>query len=194
MKLGADLLLRTKIISPIKLARTHIMTKDSTAKNVFIASPLGFAESTRDFMKVIEDVITNAGYTPVNPWRLNPGVPSKPDVISPNKLSVEDRRIASENKQALDKSNFVVAILDGPDVDSGTASEIGYANAKGKIIVGYRGDFRRSGECEGCVVNLQVQYWIEESGGKVTRSIDELHTVIISSFGRSAIERKPSLQ
>ena len=34
----------------------------------------------------------------------------------------------------------VVAVLDGADVDSGTAAEIGYAFARGKLIVGYRGD------------------------------------------------------
>ena len=38
-------------------------------------------------------------------------------------------------------SDVANAVLDGTDVDSGTASEIGYAFAKGKAIVGYRGVF-----------------------------------------------------
>jgi len=35
----------------------------------------------------------------------------------------------------LDEASIVVAILDGPDVDSGTAIEIGYAFAKGFICI-----------------------------------------------------------
>ena len=42
-----------------------------------------------------------------------------------------------------------MAVLDGTDVDSGTAAEIGYAFARGKLIVGYRGDFRLSADNEG---------------------------------------------
>ena len=61
----------------------------------------------------------------------------------------------------------MLAVLDGTDVDSGTASEIGYAYAKGKPMVGYRGDFRLSSDNEGGVVNLQVQYFILTSGGSI---------------------------
>ena len=69
----------------------------------------------------------------------------------------------------------VLAVLDGVDVDSGTASEIGYAFGLGdKVINGYRGDFRRSGENDGVCINLQVQYWIEQSGGTIVRSLSEL--------------------
>ena len=61
------------------------------------------------------------------------------------------------NQTALDRSRIVVAALDGPDVDSGTASEIGYAFARGKRIIGFHGDMRLTGENEAAVVNLQVQ-------------------------------------
>lgn len=47
---------------------------------------------------------------------------------------------------ALDACDLVVAILDGPDVDSGTAFEVGYAYARGKPIIGVRTDFRRQQE------------------------------------------------
>ena len=36
----------------------------------------------------------------------------------------------------------VVAVLDGPDVDSGTCIELGMAHALGKKIIGVRTDFR----------------------------------------------------
>jgi nucleoside 2-deoxyribosyltransferase len=50
-------------------------------------------------------------------------------------------------------ADVVVAILDGPDADSGVAFEMGYAHASGKPIVGVRTDFRQSQERG---VNLMV--------------------------------------
>jgi nucleoside 2-deoxyribosyltransferase len=44
--------------------------------------------------------------------------------------------------EAIDRCDAVVAILDGPDSDSGTCVEIGYACAKGKPVIGVRTDFR----------------------------------------------------
>jgi nucleoside 2-deoxyribosyltransferase len=46
--------------------------------------------------------------------------------------------------EAIDAADVVVAILDGPDADSGTAFEVGYARALRKPIVGVRTDFRQS--------------------------------------------------
>jgi nucleoside 2-deoxyribosyltransferase len=45
---------------------------------------------------------------------------------------------------ALDNCDVVVAILDGPDADSGTSFEMGYASARGKRMIGVRTDFRGS--------------------------------------------------
>ncbi len=44
--------------------------------------------------------------------------------------------------EAIDRCDAVVAILDGPDSDSGTCVEIGYARAISKPIIGVRTDFR----------------------------------------------------
>ncbi|MCW8128890.1 MAG: nucleoside 2-deoxyribosyltransferase [Planctomycetota bacterium] len=48
--------------------------------------------------------------------------------------------------KGLDDCHAVVAILDGPDSDSGTAWEVGYAAAKGRPIIGIRTDYRPSQE------------------------------------------------
>jgi nucleoside 2-deoxyribosyltransferase len=72
----------------------------------------------------------------------------------------------------------VVAVLDGVDVDSGTAAEIGYAFARGKLIVGYRGDFRLSADNEGSIVNLQVEYFIRESGGTIVERYEDLESAL----------------
>jgi nucleoside 2-deoxyribosyltransferase len=68
----------------------------------------------------------------------------------------------------------LLAVLDGVDIDSGTASEIGFAAALGKPIIGYRSDFRLSADNEGALVNLQVEYFIHLSGGKIVSRIDEV--------------------
>ena len=56
----------------------------------------------------------------------------------------------------LDWADMVVACMDGPDPDSGTAWECGYAYAKGKPIVCYRTDFRISGDTKGAPYNLML--------------------------------------
>src|SRR5262245_63505569 len=43
---------------------------------------------------------------------------------------------------------------------------------RGKRIIGYRGDVRLSADNEGAVVNLQVEYFIHESGGRIVRRLD----------------------
>jgi nucleoside 2-deoxyribosyltransferase len=59
-------------------------------------------------------------------------------------------------KSHLDTADMLIALLDGPRVDDGTAWEIGYFYAKrspARKIIGIRTDFRRAGECEGAIVN-----------------------------------------
>lgn len=60
------------------------------------------------------------------------------------------------------------------DVDSGTVAEIGFAAAIGRRLFGLRTDFRRSGDNDGAIVSLQVEWWIEQSGGVIARSLEEL--------------------
>lgn len=86
--------------------------------------------------------------------------------------------IGRKNQLLIDECDAIVAVLDGTDVDSGTAAEIGYGFAKGKPILGYRGDFRLSADNEGGIVNLQVEYFIRASGGDIITKIEELPTAI----------------
>jgi len=61
-----------------------------------------------------------------------------------------------KNLRARDRARVVVAVVDGPDVDSGTAWQIGYAFAKGIPVVGVCFDYRQSGE-DGSV-NLMIRH------------------------------------
>ena len=145
---------------------------------IYIASNLGFSESGRDFYygKLIP-AIQQLGYEVLDPWELTatdrvlamPYGPERRDA-----WRQLNREIGENNRKAIDASDGLVAVLDGADVDSGTAAEIGYAFAKGKPILGYRSDFRLSSDNEGAIVNLQVEYFIRASGGNITTEVGKL--------------------
>lgn len=125
---------------------------------VYVASPYGFSESTREFRdKVLYAAIKEAGCEVIDPWRHNPPLPPPMELGRMNASDIEE-------------ADGLVAVLDGTDVDSGTASEIGYGAGKGKWIVGYRGDFRQSGENQKVVVNLQVEYFVRKNKGTIVTS------------------------
>lgn len=89
---------------------------------------------------------------------------------------------------ALKESDVVVAVLDGPDVDSGTAFELGYARALGLPVIGIRTDFRESQErglnvmlAQGCTELLRSMSFSEDLGllvkdltGKIASAIRRL--------------------
>jgi nucleoside 2-deoxyribosyltransferase len=61
-------------------------------------------------------------------------------------------------RHGLDISDSMVAILDGSQVDDGTAWEIGYFYAKKKgPIIGLRTDFRKAGETQPSRVNAMIE-------------------------------------
>jgi nucleoside 2-deoxyribosyltransferase len=148
---------------------------------IYMAGPLGFSEAGRHFYaSVLVPYVSGLGYEVLDPWQLTDprrieavqAMPYGPDRREAwRRLS---REIGANNRRAIDGAQAVVAVLDGVDVDSGTAAEIGYAFARGKRIVGYRGDFRLSADNEGCTVNLQVEFFIRESGGTIVTRYQDL--------------------
>ena len=148
---------------------------------IYVASPLGFSEAGNAFYRdTLIPLLQRLGHDVVDPWTLTDR--QKLDAVSAMAYGPERRdawrrlnaEIARANHDAIDRCDALFAVLDGVDVDSGTAAEIGYAFAKGKRIIGYRGDVRLSADNEGAVVNLQVEYFIHESGGRIVRSLAEL--------------------
>lgn len=156
---------------------------------IFISSPLGFAESTTPFRQIIQTCLQAKGLDVIDPWStasdLEPELTTaeliENKLIRNNTLHSISTKIAEQNAENIRKCNLMLAVLDGVDIDSGTASEIGYAFALEKRIYGIRTDFRRSGENDGVCVNLQVQYWIEASGGFIVRSTNELESLTLES-------------
>jgi len=104
---------------------------------VFIAGPL-FSQAEREFNLKVEAELLRNGFETFLPQR---------------DVGMLDELIATEGKRAyrtifdrdlkgLDQADAVVAILDGLDVDSGTAFEVGYAFARGKPVIGLKTDMR----------------------------------------------------
>ena len=148
---------------------------------VYVASPLGFSQAGRHFSEsVLLPFLRGLDLEVLDPWGLTD--PGELAAVEAMPYGVErrdawrrlNREIGARNRSAIDGARAVVAVLDGVDVDSGTAAEIGYAFARGKLIVGYRGDFRLSADNEGGAVNLQVEYFIRESGGAIVTRYEDL--------------------
>ncbi|MCC7370591.1 MAG: nucleoside 2-deoxyribosyltransferase [Chloroflexi bacterium] len=150
---------------------------------VYLASPLGFATATRAYLHELVTALEGHGLTVYDPWGSNR--PKTPSLAPPPELPAdyEQRRavrhaknhtIGQQNAEAIQNAHGLIAVLDGVDVDSGTAAEIGYAFGLGKAIWGLRTDTRLAGDNEGAIVNLQVQYFIEASGGRIAQSIPDL--------------------
>ncbi len=154
-------------------------------KKIYLASPLGFSEAGRKFYyEELVPLIIKSGLDVLDPWKLTPPADikrveamdygqGKRDAWRELNLVMGER-----NAQAINESDGMIAILDGVDIDSGTASEIGYAYGLGKLIAGYRGDFRLSADNEGSTVNLQVEYFIRSSGGDIVTSIEDFDNIL----------------
>jgi nucleoside 2-deoxyribosyltransferase len=157
----------------------------SGMSRIYLASPYGFAESTETFLRDLRRELRDLGHEVRDPWEGDALFASSKsqegdvpiDQIRA-KLLHNNSKAGAKNQADIEWSEIVVAALDGPDVDSGTASEIGYARGKGKRIIGYRGDSRQAGENIGATVNLQVQFWIQSSNGLIVRSKKELLDVL----------------
>lgn len=165
----------------------------------YIASPLGFSEAGRNFYQneFLRRISCELGYDVLDPWKLTPS-----DLIASasalrfgvrqrNRWRVVNQSIGLTNQCAIEQCDILIAILDGTDVDSGTASEIGYAAAKGKKIEAYRGDFRLSADNCGSTVNLQVEHFIRMGGGQIASSLDELVVRLLERFGPQSIQPYP---
>jgi nucleoside 2-deoxyribosyltransferase len=77
----------------------------------------------------------------------------------------------------LDYADMVIALLDGSQVDDGTAWEIGYFyRGKPEVakIIGVRTDFRNAGESAGALVNAMVECACD----RIAKSSEELLGII----------------
>jgi nucleoside 2-deoxyribosyltransferase len=176
--------------------------EDPGALRVYVASPLGFTEPTRVYYEsVLLPALRTAGFSPLDPWdNDNPaiaGCMAAVEHASPERRieSLRDlnNAIGARNVELLDQAHMILAILDGTDVDSGTAAEVGYAAARRTPIVGLRTDVRQTGENDGCAVNLQVEHFIVATGGAITVSLEEAMKLLnVVSVGIATRQASPA--
>jgi len=138
----------------------------------YVASPLGFTEAGRLWAEQVYLPALATVVEPVDPWAL-----TSAEEVAAAARAGRDRELALEigrrNLAVIRGADRLVALIDGQEVDSGTAAEIGYAAALGKRCDALRTDLRQAGE-PGVAVNLQVESLVVESGGAVVRSLDDL--------------------
>jgi nucleoside 2-deoxyribosyltransferase len=152
---------------------------------VYLAGPLGFTPYGLEYHGKVMTALRAAGLSPLDPWT----IPDDPFAVAAE-LPAGAQRLAAfadanrvagaRNEQLIRASAGVLALLDGADVDSGTAAEIGFAAALRIPVVGLRLDLRPAGDNEATVVNLQVVHFIEASGGCIVRVLAEAVDAIVA--------------
>jgi nucleoside 2-deoxyribosyltransferase len=169
----------------------------STAGNhrVYVASPLGFTVPTRAYYNdVLLPALSSRGLEPLDPWSCGDEVIREILQMPPGPLQDDawsefaarhaagvslKEYLGSRNAALIDQAGAIFAVLDGTDVDSGTAAEIGYGAARGKPVVAWRSDLRLSADNAAALVNLQVEYFIlmnkgGYAGRELTGALDAL--------------------
>jgi nucleoside 2-deoxyribosyltransferase len=149
----------------------------------YVASPLGFTAAGRDWYGRVYLPALAPVIEPVDPWALT----TEQEVVAALAAGREAelwREVGARNVEAIRTSQLLVALLDGQELDSGTASEVGFAAGLGLRCYGLRTDLREIGE-RGSIVNLQVQAFIEGSGGVIVSSLDELVAALAGHAGES---------
>jgi len=150
-------------------------------KKLYLASPLGFSSENTVYLNQIKVKLASQGFEVFDPWEQKQFA-GKIESASQEK-NFEERvalfkeiaqQIGSCNEGGIRWANFMLAVLDGAEVDSGTAGELGFGSALGKKCYGLRTDLRNTGDFVGLPINLQLLHFIERSGGKLFRSIEEI--------------------
>lgn len=142
----------------------------------YLAGPLGFTEAGRHYYRHVYVPSLAAVVEPVDPWALT-SADELARAASEGDLHHLALEIGRRNAHAIRSCTLLAAQLDGQELDSGTAAEIGYAAALGIRCFGLRTDLRQSGEA-GVIVNLQVEAFIDDSGGRIVGSLAELVEVL----------------
>ncbi len=149
--------------------------------NVYLAGPL-FTQAERRWLRELTQLLTGGGHAVFLP---------QDDAQAPLLQDPPDFHGAFDLcRDAIDRCDALVAILDGSDTDSGTAWECGYAYARVKPVVAVRTDFR-GGEDSGLNLMLRrsVNTLIEIPG--TDEDLATLADAILRDLGKISLTEDP---
>jgi nucleoside 2-deoxyribosyltransferase len=135
-------------------------------RTAYVASPYGFAESTRLFYTERLLPLVRAHVDVIDPWEVDlpPG-----DTPAGRWLALGEVHLHA----VAERADLVVACLDQEPPDNGTVVEVAWAAAHGRPVLAYRGDLRQGGE-EGLRYNLMIGAAIRRSGGVEVATLEDL--------------------
>jgi nucleoside 2-deoxyribosyltransferase len=126
---------------------------------LYFAAPL-FTTAERAFNKALAVRLEAGGHGVFLPQERGPSddldAPIGGEGATARARSMSAGEVLEKNLRGLDWAEGVVAIMDGPDPDSGTAWECGYAYARAKPTVVLRTDFRGVGDTSGSAYNAML--------------------------------------
>jgi len=144
---------------------------------IYLASPLGFSPEFKPYLERVKAHLVQLGYEVFDPWEqpFAEAIHEASQVENHNERIAAFTRLSKEigaaNENGIPQCEILLGVLDGPEIDSGTAAEMGFAAGIGLRCFGLRTDWRDSGEF-GLPLNLQVLHFIQVSGGRLFRSIE----------------------
>ena len=148
---------------------------------LYLASPLGFSAENGAYLDRIKGELVGQGFEIFDPWEQRQFDGAIADAFQEPDYGARvaafgevAAQIGACNEGGIRGAEVLLAVLDGAEVDSGTASEVGFAAALGKRCYALRTDLRDCGDFVGLPFNLQLLHFIEKSGGRVFRSIAEI--------------------
>lgn len=141
----------------------------------------GFSEDCRDFCRERTlYLVRESGFEALDPW--NTGIELSAPEAEKQAWDRFNMLAGERNAEMIESSGGMLAVLDGTDVESGTASETGCAFATRKENSRLQGGFSPRGRQPGSTVNLQVECFIRKSGGGTACSAEDPATALSDVF------------
>jgi len=110
-------------------------------KKIYIAGPL-FNAHEKKYLEDIAEVLEGTDFDCFLPHRDQTGI--DPEELKNNEMSQETKDIIFQTDiEALKGADLIVALVTGQDIDSGTASEIGFMFANNKPVLAITAEERR---------------------------------------------------
>jgi nucleoside 2-deoxyribosyltransferase len=110
-------------------------------KKIYIAGPL-FNVHEKKYLEDIAEVLEGTDFDCFLPHRDQTGI--DPEELKNNEMSQETKDIIFQTDiEALKGADLIVALVTGQDIDSGTASEIGFMFANNKPVLAITAEERR---------------------------------------------------